>query len=206
MLATMRRNTMRSAVLGLALARVVTTGALSARPAGAAAYIKFDGIQAETTTSVVEYEKASPKIVEEGEAVVLDDLDKSTPKIVEEGDAVVLEDLHCTKEITVTVRGELNGSGTVDPVCDGTVFPKVEIAETATSVDDLDKASPKIFAAADTVILSDFEEIKVTVRGELNGSGAVEPVFPKVEVAKPMGGATGIVVDEVHADTLKNVR
>jgi len=66
MLATMRRNTMRSAVLGLALASVVTTGALSASPAGAAAYIKFDGIQAETTTSVVEYEKASPKIVEEG--------------------------------------------------------------------------------------------------------------------------------------------
>ena len=77
---------------------------------------------------------------------MLDDLDKSTPKIVEEGEAVVLEDLHCTKEITVTVRGELNGSG------------------------------------------------------------AVDPVFPKVEVTKPMGGATGIVVDEVHADTLKNVR
>ncbi len=77
-------------------------------------------------------------------------------------------------------------------------------------MDEIDKSSPKICESADAVILSDFEafeeEIKVTVRGELNGSDTVDPVFAKVEVMKPGEGATNVVLDEVHADTLKSVR
>jgi hypothetical protein len=186
---------MRSAVLGFTLASVFTTGALSANPAEASAFVRLGDIRTETPTLLDDIDKSSPKMVEEGNAVGLDDIDKSSPKMTE--DFEMTEDTGASRVTLTSTTYEC-------------VIPKLEIAETTTPVDEIDKSSPKICESADAVILSDFEafeeEIKVTVRGELNGSDTVDPVFAKVEVMKPGEGATNVVLDEVHADTLKSVR
>ncbi len=68
MLATMRRTTLRSAVLGLTLAGVVGTGVLSVSAAEAAPpVVKSDGRQAVTT--LIEPEKRAPRVIVERDPV-----------------------------------------------------------------------------------------------------------------------------------------